>query len=155
MADTIKYYKTGDQICATLQFTYGGSDAEANVDVSIGIPTGGTLVSATPSHGSVVGTTWTIPMIVPGIPYHVIVCVTIDVGDCTTSIFPLEFSLDSDCDCAPEVCEQVPGVSCCEFTPCVEAIFDSCDFDFSAGGTISSSYKDLEVCAPIKNNIYY
>lgn len=129
MSEIMKFYNTGDEKCTTLQFIFEENDRVNDADVSIGLPSQATLDSAVPSHGVVNGTTWTIPSLIPGNLYFITLCYTLDFTGCGEDIFPLKFTLDADCDCIPESCIEIPGVSCCDFESC---------------------YSELNVCSELK-----
>lgn len=61
-----KVIQNGDQITIPVKAKNNGTGIEPNASVELTIPTGLTLVSATPNKGTFAGTTWTVGKLNPG-----------------------------------------------------------------------------------------
>lgn len=76
----------GDTVTFTVTASNAGPDTATGVEVTDALPTGLTLVSVTPSSGSVVGSIWSIGSVVAGTNETLVVTATVDTGTAGSTI---------------------------------------------------------------------
>ncbi|GBE23825.1 large cysteine-rich periplasmic protein OmcB, serovar C precursor [bacterium BMS3Bbin02] len=89
----------GDTVTYTVTATNNGPDTATGVSILEPLPTGVTLVSATPSQGSVTGSTWTVGTLSSGASAVLSIVATVDVGTggvTTTNTASLDDAIEED-----------------------------------------------------------